>query len=118
MTALATLASVVPTILAQTDAGGGSNVDNNTGLGVISWIIVGLLAGFIASRIVNKRGEGVILDIILGLIGSVIGGFLFHLVGIHRNGSFILSLIVAVVGAIIVLVVYHKLIRGDRARTT
>src|SRR3954452_25209639 len=98
----------VPTLLAQASG----NVDDNTGLGFIAWIIVGLIAGFLGSRIVNKRGEGVFLDIILGLIGSVVGGFLFHLVGIHRNGSLILSLIVATIGAIIVLVIYHKLIRG------
>src|SRR3954453_22120300 len=105
--------TTVPNLLAQANG----NVDDNTGLGFIAWIVVGLLAGFIGSRIVNKRGEGVFLDIILGLIGSVVGGVLFHLVGIHRDGSFILSLIVAIVGAVIVLVVYHKLIRGDRART-
>jgi len=104
------LTSAAPTLLAQ------SNADNNTGLGFIAWIVVGLIAGFLGSRIVNKRGEGVIVDIILGLIGSVVGGFLFHLVGIHRDGSFILSIIVATIGAIIVLVIYHKLIRGDRTR--
>src|SRR4051794_38643897 len=94
MTALLTLTSAIPTVLAQaTDAGTGA--DENTGLGVISWIVVGLIAGFLGRRIVNKRGEGVVLDIILGLVGSLVGGFLFHLVGIHRNGSFFLSLIVA-----------------------
>ena len=95
-------------ILAQT------NADENTGLGFIAWIVVGLIAGFLGSKIVNKRGEGIMIDIILGLVGSLVGGFLFHLVGIHRNGSFIFSIIVATIGAIIVLVVYHKLINKPR----
>ena len=91
-------------------------VDDNTGLGVIAWIVVGLIAGFLGSKIVNKRGEGIVVDIILGLVGSVLGGFLFHLVGIHRNGSFILSVIVATVGAVVVLLIYHKLIRSGSTR--
>jgi uncharacterized membrane protein YeaQ/YmgE (transglycosylase-associated protein family) len=93
-----------------------SNVDENTGLGIIAWIVVGLIAGFLASKIVNKRGEGILLDIVLGLVGSVVGGFLFHLLGIHRNGSFIFSIIVATIGAVLVLVIYHKLIRAGSAR--
>jgi uncharacterized membrane protein YeaQ/YmgE (transglycosylase-associated protein family) len=56
------------------------------------------------------------LDIVLGLIGSVVGGFLFHLLGIHRNGSLILSIIVATIGAIVVLLIYHKLIKGGTSR--
>src|SRR3954463_4070597 len=96
-------------LLAETDA------DDNVGLGFIAWIIVGLIAGFLGSKIVNKRGEGIMIDIILGLIGSVVGGFLFHLVGIHRNGSFILSIIVATIGAIVVLLIYHKLIKTRSA---
>jgi len=93
--------------LAQADAG-----SDDMKLGIIAWIVVGLIAGFLGSRIVNKRGEGIVLDIILGLVGSLVGGFIFHLLGIHRNGSIILSIIVATIGAIIVLWVYHKLIRG------
>ena len=90
--------------------------DDNTGLGFIAWIVVGLIAGFLGSKIVNKRGEGIVLDIILGLVGSVIGGFLFHLLGIHRNGSFILSVVVATIGAVVVLWIYHKLIRSGSTR--
>src|SRR3954451_6028919 len=100
----------VPTLLAQANV----NVDENTGLGFIAWIVVGLIAGFLGSKIVNKRGEGVMIDIILGLVGSIVGGFLFHLLGIHRNGSIILSIIVATVGAVVVLLIYHKLVRGRR----
>src|SRR3954470_23474947 len=96
----------VPTLLAQANV----NVDENTGLGFIAWIVVGLIAGFLGSKIVNKRGEGVIRAILLVVDGSIVGGLLFPLVGIHRNGSFILSIIVAAIGAIIFLVIYHKLI--------
>src|SRR3954467_12245220 len=100
--------SHLSSLLAQSDTT--VVVDDRPGLGIIAWIVVGLIAGFLGSKIVNKRGEGVFRDIILGLIGSVVGGFLFHLVGFHRNGSFVLSLLVATVGAVIVLVIYHKLI--------
>ena len=101
----------VPPVLAQ------GTVDDNTGLGIIAWIVVGLIAGFLGSKIVNKRGEGIFLDIILGLVGSIVGGFVFHLLGIHRNGSFILSVIVATIGAVLVLLIYHKLIRSGATRT-
>ena len=50
-------------------------------MGLISWIILGLIAGFIGSKIVNKTGEGLILDIVLGVVGAVIGGYLFNLFG-------------------------------------
>ena len=80
-------------------------------LGIIMWLVVGLIAGFLASKIVNKRGEGLLLDIVLGLVGSLVGGFLIHLIGLHRNGSIILSIIVATLGAVLLLVIYHKIIR-------
>jgi uncharacterized membrane protein YeaQ/YmgE (transglycosylase-associated protein family) len=102
----------ISNLLAQAD----TSADENTGLGVIAWIVVGLIAGFLGSKIVNKRGEGILLDIVLGLIGSLVGGFLFHLLGIHRNGSLIFSIIVATIGAVIVLLIYHKLIRGGSSR--
>jgi uncharacterized membrane protein YeaQ/YmgE (transglycosylase-associated protein family) len=83
-------------------------------ISIIIWIFIGLVAGFLGSKIVNKSGDGIILDVVLGLIGSVVGGFLFSLVGIHAGGL-IGSIVVATIGAIIVLVIYHKLIRGNRA---
>src|SRR3954453_24049946 len=106
--------TLITSLLAQSNTNGANTADDNTGLGFIAWIVVGLIAGFIGSKIVNKRGEGVVRDIVLGLVGSIVGGLLFHLVGIHRNGSFILSIIVATIGAIIVLVIYHKLIHKPR----
>src|SRR3954468_24771247 len=103
------------TLIAMSNLLAQTNADENTGLGIIAWIVVGLIAGFLGSKIVNKRGDGIMIDIVLGLIGSGVGGFLFHLVGIHRNGSFILSIIVATVGAIVVLLIYHKLIKTRSA---
>jgi uncharacterized membrane protein YeaQ/YmgE (transglycosylase-associated protein family) len=87
-------------------------------MSILAWIVLGLLAGFIGSKIVNKSGEGVFLDIILGVVGAVVGGWLFNTFG-HSgvNGLNLYSLLVAVVGAIIVLVVYHALVGGTR-RTT
>jgi len=51
-------------------------------MGIISWIILGLIAGFIASKIVNKTGSGMLMDIALGVIGAIIGGFLASFLGI------------------------------------
>ncbi len=77
-------------------------------MSIIGWLILGLIAGFIGSKIVNKSGEGLLLDIVLGIIGAMVGGFLFTSFGAAPvTGLNIYSLVVAVVGAIVVLVVYH-----------
>jgi uncharacterized membrane protein YeaQ/YmgE (transglycosylase-associated protein family) len=78
---------------------------------VISWIVLGLIAGFIGSKIVNKRGEGFFLDIVLGVVGALVGGFLFSLFGASGVTGFNLySMFVAIVGSIVVLVVYHAVV--------
>jgi len=78
----------------------------------IAWIILGLIAGFIGSKLVNKRGEGVVLDIILGVIGAVVGGWLFNSFGAAGvTGLNIYSLMVAVIGGVLVLVIYHAITR-------
>jgi uncharacterized membrane protein YeaQ/YmgE (transglycosylase-associated protein family) len=83
----------------------------------IAWIVLGLIAGFIASKIVNKAGEGFLLDIVLGVIGAVIGGYLFQTFGMSGvSGLNLYSILVAVVGAVVVLVVYHALIGRRSAR--
>jgi uncharacterized membrane protein YeaQ/YmgE (transglycosylase-associated protein family) len=85
-------------------------------MSILAWVILGLIAGFIGSKIVNRSGEGVVLDIVLGIIGAVVGGWLFNSFGMSSvNGLNIYSLLVAVVGAIVVLFVYHALI-GRRSR--
>jgi uncharacterized membrane protein YeaQ/YmgE (transglycosylase-associated protein family) len=77
-------------------------------MSILAWLVLGLLAGFIASKIVNKSGEGVILDIVLGIVGAVVGGWLFTFFGAAPvTGPNIYSLVVAVIGAIVVLVIYH-----------
>ncbi len=77
-------------------------------MSIIAWIVLGLIAGFIASKIVNKQGSGVIVDIILGIIGAIVGGFVFTQFGAAPVTGFnIYSMLVAIVGAIIVLWLYH-----------
>ena len=79
-------------------------------MSILGWIILGLIAGFIGSKIVNKSGEGVILDIVLGVVGAIVGGYLFSVLGAAPVTGFNLySMFVAVVGAIIVLVAYHAI---------
>jgi uncharacterized membrane protein YeaQ/YmgE (transglycosylase-associated protein family) len=74
------------------------------------WILIGLIAGFIASHIVNRRGDGLVLDILLGIVGALVGGWIFHMLG-HEgvNGLNLHSLAVATVGAIVFLVLYHAI---------
>ncbi|WP_113887896.1 GlsB/YeaQ/YmgE family stress response membrane protein [Roseiarcus fermentans] len=84
-------------------------------MGFVSWIILGLIAGFIGSKIVNRTGEGIVMDIVLGVIGAVVGGYLFSAFGERGvTGLNLWSLIVAVIGAIVVLVVYRMIVGGGR----
>ena len=84
-------------------------------MSIIGWIILGLIAGFIASKIVNKQGQGFFLDIVLGIVGAIVGGFIFSAVGASGITGFnIYSMVVAIIGAIIVLVIYHAVV-GRRA---
>ena len=81
-------------------------------MSIIGWIILGLIAGFIASKIVNKQGEGFFLDIILGIVGALVGGWLFEFFGkAGVTGLNLYSMLVAIIGAIVVLVVYHAVRR-------
>ena len=78
----------------------------------IAWIVLGLIAGFIASKVVNKSGEGFLLDIVLGVVGAVVGGYLFQTFGMAGvSGVNLYSILVAVIGAIVVLVIYHAIRR-------
>jgi uncharacterized membrane protein YeaQ/YmgE (transglycosylase-associated protein family) len=78
-------------------------------MGIISWIILGAIAGFIGSKIVNKTGQGMIMDIVLGIVGAIVGGLIFSAFGASGvTGLNIYSLIVAVVGAVVVLWAYHQ----------
>ena len=80
-------------------------------MGIISWIILGLIAGWIASKLVNKTGSGMIMDIALGIVGAIVGGFIADLLGMRGvTGLNIYSLIVAVVGSVVVLWIYHTVV--------
>ncbi len=79
-------------------------------MSIITWIVLGLVAGFIGSKLVNKSGEGVVLDIVLGIVGAVVGGFLFNAFGAAGVTGFNLwSILVSVIGAVVVLVAYHAI---------
>jgi uncharacterized membrane protein YeaQ/YmgE (transglycosylase-associated protein family) len=81
-------------------------------MSIIAWLILGLISGFIASKLVNKTGEGMIMDIVLGIIGAVAGGWLFNRFGMAGvTGLNIYSMLVSVVGAVVVLVIYHAIAR-------
>jgi uncharacterized membrane protein YeaQ/YmgE (transglycosylase-associated protein family) len=84
-------------------------------MNVFAWIILGLIAGFIGSKIVNKSGQGMIMDIALGVVGAIVGGVIFNLFGAAGvTGLNIWSLVVSIVGAIVVLWLYH-MVSGRRA---
>lgn len=81
-------------------------------MSILAWIILGLIAGFIGSKIVNKSGEGIILDIVLGVVGAFLGGFIFSFFGAQGvTGLNLWSLFVAVIGAVVILLLYHALFR-------
>ncbi len=84
-------------------------------MSILAWIVLGLVAGFIASKVVNKTGSGLVLDIVLGVVGALVGGFLFNQFGqAGVTGLNLYSLLVAVIGAVVVLFVYHA-IAGRRS---
>lgn len=85
-------------------------------MSLLAWIILGLVAGFVASKIVNKSGEGFVLDIVLGIVGAIAGGWVFQAFGMAGVTGFNLySLLVAVAGSVLLLVVFHA-VMGRRAR--
>jgi uncharacterized membrane protein YeaQ/YmgE (transglycosylase-associated protein family) len=84
-------------------------------MGIIAWLVLGLIAGFIASKIVNHTGSGMIMDIVLGIVGAFVGGLVFNFFGAAGVTGFnIYSAIVAVIGAVVVLFIYHALIGRRR----
>jgi uncharacterized membrane protein YeaQ/YmgE (transglycosylase-associated protein family) len=77
-------------------------------MSIISWLVLGLVAGFIGSKIINKRGEGLLLDIVLGIAGAIVGGFIFSAFGESGvTGLNLYSMLVAIVGSMVVLWTYH-----------
>ncbi|MBL6081594.1 GlsB/YeaQ/YmgE family stress response membrane protein [Belnapia sp. T18] len=77
-------------------------------MSIIAWLILGLIAGFIASKLYAGSGQGVVIDIVLGIVGAFVGGFLFNMLGgAGVTGFNLYSMIVAVIGAVVVLWIYH-----------
>ena len=82
-------------------------------MSLLTWIVLGLVSGFVASKIINKSGEGFLLDVVLGVVGAVVGGWLFNTFGMAGvSGLNVYSFVVAIVGAIVVLAAYHLVARG------
>jgi uncharacterized membrane protein YeaQ/YmgE (transglycosylase-associated protein family) len=81
-------------------------------MSILAWIVLGIIAGFIGSKLVNKTGEGLIRDLILGIFGAIVGGWIFTFLGqAGVTGLNLYSLLVAVIGAVVVLVAYHAMKR-------
>jgi uncharacterized membrane protein YeaQ/YmgE (transglycosylase-associated protein family) len=74
----------------------------------LAWIVLGLIAGFIASKLYSGSGQGFLMDIVLGIVGAVLGGYLFTAIGATGITGFNLySMFVAVIGAVVLLAIYH-----------
>ncbi len=80
--------------------------------GVIWWILVGLIAGWLAGKAMKGGGFGVLMDIVIGMIGAVIGGWLFGTLGVFPGGGLIGSILVAFIGAVILLALVRLIKRA------
>jgi uncharacterized membrane protein YeaQ/YmgE (transglycosylase-associated protein family) len=84
-------------------------------MSILGWIVLGLIAGWIGSNIVDNGGKGPLLDMVLGIVGAVVGGAIFNALGaVPVTGFNLYSLFVAVVGAVVVLVLYHAVLGRRR----
>ena len=85
-------------------------------MGIIAWILLGLVAVFLAGQVMKGGGYGLVGDIVLGIVGAVVGGFLAStLLGLDVNGFNIMSILIAFVGACIVIAI-SRAVSGDLAR--
>jgi len=84
---------------------------------VIWWLVVGLIAGFLASRVMRGGGYGLIGDIVVGLIGAFLGGWLASLLGIGGSSSLVVTIVIAFIGACILLAIVRAVSRGGRSRS-
>lgn len=87
----------------------------NYGAGIIGWLIIGLIAGYVASRVMGEGGYGLGGDILVGIVGGLIGGFLLSLFNLGAN-TFIETLITAIIGACLLIALEHA-VTGTRTRT-
>jgi uncharacterized membrane protein YeaQ/YmgE (transglycosylase-associated protein family) len=82
-------------------------------MSILAWIVLGLIAGFVGSKLVNRSGEGLILDIVLGIVGAVVGGWLAGFLGLAGvTGLNLYSILIAIGGAVVVLLVFHAIRRA------
>jgi uncharacterized membrane protein YeaQ/YmgE (transglycosylase-associated protein family) len=81
-------------------------------MGILSWIVVGLIAGWLAGKVMKGGGYGIIVDVILGILGGVLGGWIFGFLGIWHGGGMIGSIIVAFIGAVILVAITRALKRA------
>jgi uncharacterized membrane protein YeaQ/YmgE (transglycosylase-associated protein family) len=79
-------------------------------MSIIAWIILGLIAGYIGSKIVDREGKGLWLNLALGIVGAIVGGLIFSAFGGSGvTGVNLYSMIVAIIGSVVVLWIYHAL---------
>ena len=83
---------------------------------VLWWLLVGLIAGFLASRVMRGGGYGLVGDIVVGLIGAFIGGWLADFLGLGGSSSLIVTIVIAFIGACILLALLHAVSRGGASR--
>jgi uncharacterized membrane protein YeaQ/YmgE (transglycosylase-associated protein family) len=85
-------------------------------MSILAWLVVGLISGFLASKVINKSGDGLVIDIVLGVVGAIVGGFVFNFFGASgATGINLYSIFVAFIGAVVVLLIYHMVIRRRAA---
>ena len=106
---IATLSSLTGNLLLSTSVWAQTTDQAlNEGAGALAWILVGLIGGYLASRVVNRSGQGLLRDIFLGIVGGIVGGIIFRAVGHYGVTGFNLwSIFVAFIGGVGVLVLYH-----------
>ena len=84
---------------------------------VLWWLVVGLIAGFLASRVMRGGGYGIVGDIVVGLIGAFLGGWIADFLGIGGSGSLIVTIVIAFIGACILLAILHAVSGGGGSRS-
>ena len=77
-------------------------------MGIIAWLIVGLIAGWLTGKVMGGPGKGILMDIIIGLIGALGGGFLMQMLGFAPEGGMIYTIFVAFIGAVILTWIFRK----------
>ena len=86
-------------------------------MSILAWLVLGLISGFIASKLVTGSGKGLLVDLVLGVVGAFVGGAAFHLIGqVGVTGFNLWSILVSVVGEVVVLGLFHALTGGGARR--